>query len=342
MNEPGFEDLKTVLTVFAMCAFGDYLYAAWAACPASKSGARKRKASRRIIGESLGPRGWRGPLNQGAVAMQGFQDALYISTGIQNGGNDMRNKIGPAAAEVLRLSPDGSYDIICGTARNGQKPLSGLGAGFGNFFRLPVDDGSPRNWLYASTMDWSIILKFSKVHEKPSRVARLIAQSGWMTLLYNGGFELWRTADGVNWVPVSRTGMGNPYNFGGRNLVSTPHGLFVGTLGSFGPKVAVRQSPTAWDWVYEPTPRGAWKSGRASAEDLPGMPRGRPGASTVLHFEARSAEPRINRPPASERPAASIIRVLSTIKRSPLRIGTGKMSSSLTRRISITTSYGRP
>jgi hypothetical protein len=259
VNEPGFEDLKTVLTVYAMCAFGDYLYAGTGGLPGFQIWRTKAEGKppyhwEKVLDQGAG----RGPLNQGAVAMQGFQDALYIGTGIQNGGNDMRNKIGPAAAEVLRLSPDGSYDIICGTARNGQKPLSGLGAGFGNFFSgylwmMEVHE----NWLYASTMDWSIILKFSKLHEKPSRVARLIAQSGVDDFVsHNGGFELWRTADGVNWVPVSRTGMGNPYNFGGRNLVSTPHGLFVGTANPFGPKVAVRQSPTAWDWVYEPNPRG--------------------------------------------------------------------------------------
>jgi hypothetical protein len=259
VNDPGFEDLRTVQTVYSLCAFGDYLYAGTGGLPGFQIWRTRGEGKppyhwEKVLGDGAG----RGPLNQGAVSLRGFQDALYIGTGIQNGGNDMKNKIGPAAAEVLRLNPDGSYDIICGTERDGRKPLSGLGPGFGNFFSgylwmFEVHEG----WLYASTMDWSVICKFSKVHEKPSRAAQLIARSDVDEFVnQTGGFELWRTADGVNWVPVSRTGMGNPYNYGGRNLVSTPHGLFVGTANPFGPQVAVCKSRKDWEWTYEPNPRG--------------------------------------------------------------------------------------
>jgi hypothetical protein len=68
-------------------------------------------------------------LNQEAVSMIGFADALYIGTGIQNGGYDWRNKIGPAAAEIIRLNPDGSWDIVVGNPRLGKQPVSGLFAG---------------------------------------------------------------------------------------------------------------------------------------------------------------------------------------------------------------------
>jgi hypothetical protein len=62
-------------------------------------------------------------LNQGAASMTGFRDALYVGTGIQNGGYDWRNKIGPAAAEIIRVNADGSWDIIVGNARDGKEPL---------------------------------------------------------------------------------------------------------------------------------------------------------------------------------------------------------------------------
>src|SRR5262249_15379255 len=65
--------------------------------------------------------------------------------------------------------------------------------------------------------------------------------------------ELWRTSDGNHWTPVTRNGFGNPYNWGIRSLLSTPHGLFVGTANPFGPKVAVH-GPGGWR--YEPNPRG--------------------------------------------------------------------------------------
>ena len=68
-----------------------------------------------------------------------------------------------------------------------------------------------------------------------------------------GGFQLWRTADGVRWEPVTRDGFGNPYNFGARSLVSTPHGLFVGTANPFGPHIAVHDDRR---WAYRANPRG--------------------------------------------------------------------------------------
>ncbi len=68
-----------------------------------------------------------------------------------------------------------------------------------------------------------------------------------------GGFELWRSSDGENWLPVNRQGFGNPYNYGLRTLISTPHGLFLGTANPFGPRVAVRRED---QWRYEDNPRG--------------------------------------------------------------------------------------
>jgi len=259
VNAPGFETLETVATIYEMCVFGDYLYAG--------TGGLKGFQVWRTKAEGAPPYTWekvlddgagRGPLNQGAVAMHVFRDALYIGTGIQNGGNDMKNKIGPAAAELIRMHHDGSFEIVCGTERDGMKPISGMGAGFGNFFSGYLWKMATHNgWLYATTMDWSIILRFSKVHEKNTRIAQVLAKAGVEDFVQHiGGFELWRSADGENWVPVSRRGMDNPYNFGGRTLVSTPHGLFLGTANPFGPEVAVRQDPKAWDWAYEPNPQG--------------------------------------------------------------------------------------
>ena len=51
------------------------------------------------------------------------------------------------------------------------------------------------------------------------------------------GFDLYRSFDGENWVPVTTNGMGNPYNMGLRTFCSTPFGLFIGTANPFGPKV---------------------------------------------------------------------------------------------------------
>jgi hypothetical protein len=45
----------------------------------------------------------------------------------------------------------------------------------------------------------------------------------------------------------------NSYNYGIRNLVSTEHGLFLGTANPFGPRVAVRRDN---GWTYEDNAQG--------------------------------------------------------------------------------------
>ena len=45
-----------------------------------------------------------------------------------------------------------------------------------------------------------------------------------------GGFELWRSPDGSRWEPVTRNGFGSPSSFGVETMLSTPAGLFVGTV----------------------------------------------------------------------------------------------------------------
>jgi hypothetical protein len=158
-----------------------------------------------------------------------FKDALYVGTGIQNGGYDHRNKIGPAGAEIIRIAHDGSWEIIVGDERDGKFPLSGLPAGFGSIsngyiWRMGVHDG----WLYAGTMNWSIILRFNRLKGQSQKLNWLLEQVGIENLIKNqGGFDLWRSFDGENWLPVSRQGFGNSYNYGLRNIVSTPHGLFI-------------------------------------------------------------------------------------------------------------------
>ena len=43
-----------------------------------------------------------------------FKGALYVGSGIQGGGIDTQNKIGPAPPELIRIHPDGSWDLIVG------------------------------------------------------------------------------------------------------------------------------------------------------------------------------------------------------------------------------------
>lgn len=256
--EPGFGD-PTNNGIFEMVEFNGHLYAGtfnhyqgyqiWKT-PANGGGpCRWTKVIERGA--------YRGPLNEIAMSLCPFDGALYVGSAIQNGGYDRYNLVGPAAGEIIRIYPDDSWDLLVGTPRetpDGVKyPLSGLGPGFDNIFaayiwRMVVHDG----WLYVTTFDWSIFLLYANRASPTAR--RLAGELGVDRLIETaGGFELRRTKDGVNWITVSPNGLGNPFNYGGRTLVSTPEGLFIGTANPFGPEVAAK---LASPWTYVPNPDG--------------------------------------------------------------------------------------
>ncbi|MBQ6153163.1 MAG: dockerin type I repeat-containing protein [Ruminococcus sp.] len=47
------------------------------------------------------------------------------------------------------------------------------------------------------------------------------------------GFEIFKTADGENFEPVTINGFGDKYNYGARTLLSTDNGLYIGTANPF-------------------------------------------------------------------------------------------------------------
>lgn len=259
-NNPGFGDPGN-MTVFEMKAFDDWLYAG----TVNNSGFQLWRSN----AEGSPPFDWelvidkgagRGSLNQGAASMCEFKGAMYVGTGIQNGGYDHTNNIGPAGAEVIRVNKDGSWDLIVGDTRETPegkvRSLSGLAGGFGNLFsgyiwRMAVHE----DWLYAATMEWSVTLDFAELEGRPHKVRTVMAGVGQANIVKSqGGFDLWRTSDGENWVAVDRRGMENPYNYGLRTFASTPYGLFIGTANPFGPRVLAQTEDGSW--CYRDNPRG--------------------------------------------------------------------------------------
>lgn len=257
-NAEGFGNADNV-TVFEMGEFNGHLYGG-TANPATGGELWKTK------GGTL-PYAWTPVLQRGAErgvhnevvgAMCEFKGALYVGCGIINGGYHRAAKIGPGAAELLRVWPDDSWDLIMGEARStpqGLKvPLSGFAPGFNNLFngyvwRLCVHEG----WLYAGTMSWANLLPYLPVNLWPADVAALVRRWGEARLTEMGGCELWKSDDGVHWQPVTLDGFGNKFNWGIRTFASTAHGLFVGTANPFGPRVAVRREGA---WQYTNNPRG--------------------------------------------------------------------------------------
>jgi hypothetical protein len=264
--EEGFGDPAN-LTVFEMANFNGHLYAGtvnpngmqlWRTVDDRPPPYRWKKV--------LDCGAWRGPANEVGVGLCVFKGALYVSTGVLNGGYHRKLRIGPYAAELMRVWPDDSWELLVGQSRltpDGLRyPLSGYSAGFDNLFggyiwRMCEHDG----WLYAGTFSWAMTLPYLPRHFWPEDVATLIQRWGIDKLCYDyGGCELWRSPDGVRWSPVTRDGFGNPYNWGIRTMASTAQGFFVGTANPFGPTIAQKRDGR---WRYVPNPRGGLEIYRA-------------------------------------------------------------------------------
>jgi len=169
------------------------------------------------------PRDWRPVLTGGAgrgdvitsvVSMASYRGHLYV------GASGWGVGLVPAS-ELVRIAPDGTWDVVAGTARTGpdgveRQPLSGLPDGFGNpfnshFWRMQVYDGA----LLLGTNDWSSTLSGS------AQLEALLAPGY--------GFDLFSTCDGTSWSTVTSNGFGHPEDFGLRTFAASPDGLFIGS-----------------------------------------------------------------------------------------------------------------
>jgi cyclopropane fatty-acyl-phospholipid synthase-like methyltransferase len=270
----GFGD-PTNVTIFEMAKFNGYLYAG-TLNPVTGFQVWKTRAEgnlpyrwSRVVTNGA----YRGSLNECALSMCAFDGALYIGTGIEGGGYDKAHKIGPAAAELIRIYPDDSWDLVVGTPRltpQGYRfPLSGLGPGFDDFYnayiwRLCVHDGR----LYAGTYKWCVFLRYFPLEKWPEWARGLVNRVGIENIIKDdGGFDLWQSGDGIEWNSVTLSGFGNSYNYGARTIVSSPFGLFLGTANPFGPEVGVK---VRTGWKYIPNPRGGlevWLGTKAEESD---------------------------------------------------------------------------
>ncbi len=157
------------------------------------------------------------------VSMQDYKGRLYI------GSSGWYNKHTVPASELIRINPDGSWQLVVGSPRNladGETmyPISGIYDGFfspfaAHFWRMADWQGG----LYLTTNDWAYLVQENK-------------QFGWLqeTVLAGVlGFNVWSTCDGTDWYNVTRDAFtGDEYNFGGRTIVnggSHDQDLFIGS-----------------------------------------------------------------------------------------------------------------
>jgi hypothetical protein len=194
---------------------------------------------------------FRGPDNQSAISMVPFQDHLYIGTAVEQA---LANGQTPPPAELLRIDSQGRFDLICGNPRQTDQgfkaPLSGRSAGCGNPFntyiwRMAEHEGE----LYIGSFDNSSFLPaVGPLLGLSEDASQTIADE-------TAGFDLWKTSDGTNLLDITHDGFRNPLNYGTRNLVSTPHGLAIGTANPFtdAPGQAFLTGGTQI-WLGEPQP----------------------------------------------------------------------------------------
>ena len=156
-----------------------------------------------------------GQPNIEVLSMQIFRNQLYV------GGNGINLTAGhfPVPAELIRINPDDTWDVVVGEARDTQtglkEPISGIEAGFGNpynqhMWQMEVFDDE----LYVGTYDASTSLK----DQDPAP-----------NIADGMGFDLYRTPNGVDFEQLTTNGFNDKFNYGVRTLQATPYGMFLGT-----------------------------------------------------------------------------------------------------------------
>lgn len=236
-SEPGFGDASN-LAINELTAFAGRLYAATV---------NPRYGFQLWFTDAEGPapfhwhklidRGaWSGASNAIPGAMSVFGDALYVTCGMQRHGHDGLDRVGPYPAEIIRIYADGRWDVVCGAARFSphglKRPVSGLPGGFGDW----NTHGFPRmsastDQILVGTSGWrwmpTYLRNRTDLSDGQYNKLREASEAGTA-----GEFSLWRSLDGDNWEAVTHVGLRgtHPTNYGVRDLLSTPHGVFLSPL----------------------------------------------------------------------------------------------------------------
>ena len=240
-SDPGFGDEEN-RSINELAVFNDHLYAAtlnprygfqiWKTDAEGTPPYRWRK----IIDKGA----WLGATNSIAGAMTVFGDALYLSAAIQRQGRKGLDRFGPFPAEMFRVHADDKWDLVTGRTRftpGGLKaPVTGLPGGLGDpfthaFWRMAVYRGR----LYVGTAGWRWMPTYLRDRPDLSQ-AQLDRLRAATNDAKPGEFGLWSTVDGVTWENVTQEGFpgSSPHNYGVRELVATPDGLFVAPTATMG------------------------------------------------------------------------------------------------------------
>jgi hypothetical protein len=238
VSAPGFGDPDNV-SIAEMAVFQDHLYAGtgnFNGFQVWKTDATGSPPYRwQQVVKDGGYKGPAGPFT--AVSMYPFGEWLYVGSGRAPSALETFE---PIPGELIRIAPDDTWEVVVGARRESYQgckaPISDMPPLFGNPFAMYVwRMEAHQGWLYAGINDATTLLRYTPWNRVGPHAARWVDQHGGVDKFVEaeGGFDLWRTQDGIYWTCVTRTGFGNPLNNGVRALKSTPFGLFVGSMNFF-------------------------------------------------------------------------------------------------------------
>lgn len=241
VSEPGFGDPENV-AINELVVFNDHLYAA-------TLNPRRGFQLWKTDGQGQPPyrwtkvidRGaWLGPTSSIPAAVNIFNGALYITATVQRQGRKTIDNYGPFPAEMIRVYANDDWDLVSGTARFSpsgiKRPISGMTGGFGDrythaFWRTAVFNDE----LIVGTAGWRWLPTYLRDRHELSdaQYRRLCEESDDYV---PGEFKLYRSRDGVTWESITQHGFpgSSPNNCGVREILSTPHGLFVAPVAMSG------------------------------------------------------------------------------------------------------------
>ena len=139
------------------------------------------------------------------------------------------------------------------TPQGARYPISGYRPGFNKFFngyvwRMGVHAGR----LYVGTFSWAQLLPYCPIHQWSEVAQKKIARMGVDWFVRNmGGCDVWSSEDGVHWDCMTRNGFDNECNWGVRQILSTPYGVFIATANVLAPDRAIQRNGQ-WEYVHNP------------------------------------------------------------------------------------------
>jgi hypothetical protein len=211
--------------VYSLASFNGWLYAGTAnaaqGCEVWKlEGDGEESQAVRVVAAG-GP----SPSNASTTQMVVFQGRLYVAmmvkAGLKRGGFPFRG------ADMVRLDDQDNVETVVGSGSVG-----GVESGFGDItnaylWSLVEHDGK----LYCGTWDSASIFPVG-LAGLPRFLAALAGNfksRSWLDdFVTDIGAELYVSSDGVHWDPVFTDGLGNPGNYGVRNMDSGGGTLYLG------------------------------------------------------------------------------------------------------------------